>query len=686
MNVPITKEPLTVFDEEEVTFFPQLESNEALRDAVHSSGYGHVVETKAQKERRQRELVEQYEHEEKKKYTFKPQLDPPSDVCQNKTHERDAAKIRETLKKQVASSGYGKRGVSQEGETPAWLKKANKKIESKKKKPTARPKPKTAPDGAPMFKPQLSRGKAARIRSEAPSSGYGRRAVRTQPKKVAKELPTFKPNLNISKRAKELRKNAPSRKYGKKTSPFRVGYAENTSGVVHEVTTTQIPKYDGRASPEDKRSAHRRMSTVSLDISQAPAEKDSNDASRENAFVLDCVKIANVDPLRAKFVAADEDPIGSVFVEPAKLPELDSKGKAMREQYMAQPSSGYGNKDGYTPTVAKLEVEGDAMRVWSADLRRWVIEPRDKTGWEWIVDDEGSRWERISEKDDGIPESLKSRPAFNSLAAMQSARREDVDAWLVDNPKPASVAVGDLTILADEDEDEVDRRVGLGDMCTMAKKLPKVPVEYYGAVRLNEAHSSGYGVRVPGWEYDASSGGRVAVRCDGNAADGSTRRVRIEKKLPHSETDMKMQALHGGASFRAGGCDKALASIPDEPIEKEIAWREGIRRQHLKDQVGSHGYGQIFPPTVPRAETPAAPIWVPSSKKPVIPEPDAYGTTALARHAVSHYGPGYDPTEYLHEDHMYEEVSSDPENSGIDENENQATGEDEDEEEIYENA
>lgn len=159
-----------------------------------------------------------------------------------------------------------------------------------------------------------------------------------------------------------------------------------------------------------------------------------------------------------------------------------------------------------------------------------------------------------------------------------------------------------------------------------------------------------YGKRVPGWEYDEAEGGMVAVG-KVQTESGDVRKVRIEKKMPPSVSDPVIQQLHGGNSFFTGA--PAREKIGDEPAEKEIAWREGSRRNNLKNEVGSHGYGVVFPEVKARPESPIRPpAWKPPSNKPDIPEPEQTETTPLARNAVSHYGPGYDPAAALHYDDM----------------------------------
>jgi hypothetical protein len=151
---------------------------------------------------------------------------------------------------------------------------------------------------------------------------------------------------------------------------------------------------------------------------------------------------------------------------------------------------------------------------------------------------------------------------------------------------------------------------------------------------------SRYGGKVPGWEYDDEEGCNVAVASvrDGR---GSVQKVRLVKKVPRSESDHVARRLHGGTSFLSSS--HSADKFQEEPAEKEIAWREAVHRQHLRNEVGSHGYGVVFPEVAVRPASPPHHCWKPPSLKATIPEPENYPTTALSRNAVGHYGPGYDP-------------------------------------------
>jgi hypothetical protein len=73
-------------------------SNEALRDAVNSSGYGRVVETKEQMEKRKRELAERVVSDEDQELTFRPNIAaPPGDVKSTKVREQQPLSLTHSL-------------------------------------------------------------------------------------------------------------------------------------------------------------------------------------------------------------------------------------------------------------------------------------------------------------------------------------------------------------------------------------------------------------------------------------------------------------------------------------------------------------------------------------------------------------------------------------------------------------
>ena len=86
-------------------------------------------------------------------------------------HVPHTTQARQQLMKTVPSSGYIKPAKTESG--PAWLRDAAERLKQKKLAPHQRPKPKVAPDGCPMFKPQSTNTERAKsLRAVAPSSGY----------------------------------------------------------------------------------------------------------------------------------------------------------------------------------------------------------------------------------------------------------------------------------------------------------------------------------------------------------------------------------------------------------------------------------------------------------------------------------------------------------------------------------
>eukprot|EP00038_Savillea_parva_P017866 m.21752 g.21752 ORF g.21752 m.21752 type:complete len:362 (+) comp3924_c0_seq1:49-1134(+) len=344
INVPLVKEPLTIYDEEEVTFFPQLDSNEALRDAVHSSGYGSVTLTREKIQAHKREVIERVRKEEEKKLTFRPNLLLDG--------EGEVSKQRKQIMKNVNSSGYAK----SKGSDPAWLRSATDRI--KKKQNAARPKPKVGPDGEPMFRPKITKTKQAKtIRSEVPSSNYGSRLAQPKKKFEKPPRPDFKPKVHLSKYARQLKKQAPSSKYGIKAAGYRVGYEERGGRVVEVRDAT--PRRIETVTPAKRMTARRRLSSSTMDKhpdgpralrpSTPPEVKE-----REKGFVLDCVRVSNVDPLRTKYVEASEDIIGSIYDVPDPV-KLDAAALALRESFISAPSSGYGTAR-YEPLVGRIRI------------------------------------------------------------------------------------------------------------------------------------------------------------------------------------------------------------------------------------------------------------------------------------------------------------------------------------------
>lgn len=135
-----------------------------------------------------------------------------------------------------------------------------------------------------------------------------------------------------------MKKEAPSSQYGRKTAPFKIGYEER-DGKIRQVTEQQVDKYNGMASRQQKLTARRRLSSSSLIEDPnpiLPEEPDPQKVAREQGFVLDCVRVTNTCPLRSKYVEASDDPLGSVYVKPAPLPDLDETGQAMKESYVSR--------------------------------------------------------------------------------------------------------------------------------------------------------------------------------------------------------------------------------------------------------------------------------------------------------------------------------------------------------------
>lgn len=69
-----------------------------------------------------------------------------------------------------------------------------------------------------------------------------------------------------------------------------------------------------------------------------------------------------------------------------------------------------------------------------------------------------------------------------------------------------------------------------------------------------------------------------------------------------------------------------------------------VPRSKLNDRVASAGYGVNSPAKGERPVTPLEPVWVPSSKRGGIPEPEPPRRTSLYEHVRSHYGAAYSPS------------------------------------------
>eukprot|EP00041_Stephanoeca_diplocostata_P029293 m.861469 g.861469 ORF g.861469 m.861469 type:complete len:479 (+) comp23533_c0_seq2:319-1755(+) len=254
------KEPVTEYDEE-ATFYPDMISNEVLRDTVPSSGYGYVLP--APHDEYTKETTDRIIREMEAELTFKPKL--------------NLSPRGKMIRKSTPSSGYGKRSV--------------------------KPKPKVEPkaveqDGQRLFKPRLVSNSS--IRQEVPSSGYGRRTVKAKTQPQTKEpTPKFKPKLNNSTMSKALRKAAGSSGYGKKP--------------------VVVPKREP-LSPEEKST---RVSMHTLLLDKAPEYDNAEDNTEPDDFVFDGHRIANLCPLRSKFVTN----IHPLAMNPPPLPAVPTKYK-----------------------------------------------------------------------------------------------------------------------------------------------------------------------------------------------------------------------------------------------------------------------------------------------------------------------------------------------------------------------
>lgn len=70
-----------------------------------------------------------------------------------------------------------------------------------------------------------------------------------------------------------------------------------------------------------------------------------------------------------------------------------------------------------------------------------------------------------------------------------------------------------------------------------------------------------------------------------------------------------------------------------------------VPRSKLNDKVASHAYGIASPAKGERSSTPLEPVWVPSSKRGGIPEPEPHRrASSQYEHVRSHYGADYNPS------------------------------------------
>lgn len=294
LESPIQKEDLTVYDDE-ATFYPDLVSNEILRDKVQSSGYGYATPgidpingTLLVPESNSR-IIEQNDAE----LTFKPAL--------------VQSPVAKSLRKQAPSSGYGKRLP-----TTALKMKEQKENAIRKTRSTV------DVDGRPLFKPQINPPlKGMPVRKKKSGGPPACAVVKSKPK-VPVEVLSFKPDLK-TKNSKHARQyQSTSSGYGKKV-PTKYVYQTAADG-----TVTRVP-IEAWVKPAGDPPIQRH--TLLMDKADPVAELEP-----EVPWVVDGIKMAHQDPLYSKHVSRSS-PIKEISaMEPAQRGDV----------YAGIPSTRYG--------------------------------------------------------------------------------------------------------------------------------------------------------------------------------------------------------------------------------------------------------------------------------------------------------------------------------------------------------
>jgi len=279
MNKKERKQDPSHFDQE-ATFFPQLVSNDVLRDTVRSSGYGYVLPGGEEEDYQGPDSTRLILEEMNAKLTFKPDM--------------MKSPLGKQLKATVPSSGYGKRRIQKQ------------KTEN------------TQHDSSDLFKPRLVTAKQSR--DNVPSSGYGRKTVKKFPKTtlVQQEKPLFQPNIKTSKKAEELRNVANSTGYGRKIP--RVPSHKQAR-----------PRTGTKPIPRTVFIGHDDEIPVKEDIIIKRATSDPYDD-----FVLDGVRIAHTSYVDQKYLEC-KSPIKEV-------PDVVAPAMNSTAQFQDISSSGYGVK------------------------------------------------------------------------------------------------------------------------------------------------------------------------------------------------------------------------------------------------------------------------------------------------------------------------------------------------------
>eukprot|EP00039_Didymoeca_costata_P005331 m.80596 g.80596 ORF g.80596 m.80596 type:complete len:385 (+) comp12768_c0_seq1:364-1518(+) len=233
----VEKEDVPVPDN--VTFHPELISNEDLRNRAQSSGYGSVVpEPKPE--------LEAWDPEA----TGAPDLDGGAYLD-----------VGSKLRSQVPSSKYGKKIPGPKKELP--------------KKPR------------PPFRPQCVRSETAkRMIKQAPSSGYGRKIAH---KKSPQKEPVPKPKTKFSgsAQAEEMRKQAPSSKYGKSEAKLKIRKSTNAFQALDD-------------NPDKPVVMTRKISSSFLLQDKGETEPEEEPIDPEKDFVLDGLRVHNhLNPMSA---------------------------------------------------------------------------------------------------------------------------------------------------------------------------------------------------------------------------------------------------------------------------------------------------------------------------------------------------------------------------------------------------